>query len=432
MILLLLWFPCGIVVADELPATDGTEPPGETIDDVAATGDADEEALDGREEIDENGDDTADYDVDTTIDYTESSEGIAIDGDLRPIVDTFDRDTRDGMSVSDERLGLRFRLRGDYGITDEWHVGARLAGVCFTDDCDPDWYFDSSAPTNNGLAGGQVTFDELYMNWFRTERGAFAIGRLQTRAVLRGGVYAKSLDRNDSNNVNVTWTDGGQATYRARNGWNSTLILQYNGRDGPGSIRRGQLDFDDDGARTTTFVGFENLQNWGPIAQRAFGISYLPNSLLKDGDPSGRREDYWGLVGRLMFRVPQRREGVRFRTGTEIGYAPETPTSAAANLDTSVSGLAWNIVASVMDFLPGHNFGINYAQTGAGWLLSPQYRQNEELFELRYQWRTRRGQLLEARVRWREEIEQRIGTVQKREEFDFYLRLTWEFTVKDR
>lgn len=38
----------------------------------------------------------------------------------------------------------------------------------------------------------------------------------------------------------------------------------------------------------------------------------------------------------------------------------------------------------------------------------------------------------EARVRWREDLEQQIVTLQKREEFDFYLRATVEFTVKDR
>jgi hypothetical protein len=422
MVLLLLWPALGSVVADELPATDGAEPLGEMID----TDGYDAEA------VDEDEDDTADYDVDSTVDYTESSEGLAIDGDLRAIVDYFDRDTRDGASVSDERLGVRVRLRADFGITDNVHVGARLAGTCFTGDCDPEFVLDSTTTTNSGLKGGQFTFDELYLQWFRTERGAFAFGRLQTRFVLRGGVYAKSLDRNNSNNVNVNWTDGLQATYRARNGWNSSFVLERNARDGTGSIRRGQLDFDDSKARNTYFAGFENITRWGPVSQRGFDVSYLPASLLKDGDPNGRREDYWGFVGRLMFRWPQRSEGIRFRGGTEIGYAPETATSAAANLDTSVSGLAWNIVASIMDFRPRHNIGINYAQTGAGWLLSPQYRPNEELFEIRYQYRPKGFALLEARVRWREDLEQQIGTLQKREEFDFYLRATVEFTVKDR
>ena len=37
-----------------------------------------------------------------------------------------------------------------------------------------------------------------------------------------------------------------------------------------------------------------------------------------------------------------------------------------------------------MDFLLAQSIGINYAQTGAGWLISPQFRPNEELFEVLY------------------------------------------------
>ncbi len=87
-----------------------------------------------------------------------------------------------------------------------------------------------------------------------------------------------------------------------------------------------------------------------------------------------------------------------------------------------------------MDFLPTHSIGINYAQTGAGWLLSPQFRPNEELFEIRYIWNPRRPYfpLLEARIRWREDLEQRVGTLRKQEELDGYIRLTWEFALKGR
>jgi len=39
--------------------------------------------------------------------------------------------------------------------------------------------------------------------------------------------------------------------------------------------------------------------------------------------------------------------------------------------------------------------------------------------------------LLEARVRWREDLEQLTDRARKRA-FDFYLRVTWEFDVKRR
>jgi len=40
--------------------------------------------------------------------------------------------------------------------------------------------------------------------------------------------------------------------------------------------------------------------------------------------------------------------------------------------------------------------------------------------------------LVEARIRWREDLEQIVDTSQKREEFDGYLRFTWDWTFKPR
>lgn len=89
------------------------------------------------------------------------------------------------------------------------------------------------------------------------------------------------------------------------------------------------------------------------------------------------------------------------------------------------------VVASVMDFVEGHSIGLNYARTEAGWLLSPNFRPNEELAEVRYQWRPRRPPTFEARVRWREDLEKLSGAARRRDDFDVFVRLTWQFTVTD-
>jgi hypothetical protein len=155
--------------------------------------------------------------------------------------------------------------------------------------------------------------------------------------------------------------------------------------------------------------------------------------LLKDGDPDGRREDYAGLVGRLAVRWPPRSEGLRLRAGMEMGYAPETPTNAAVDLPGAgdASGLAWDIVISAMDIAPHHHIGVNYGRTGAGWLLAPQFRPNEELREIRYQWRPEHLPLLEARIRHRQDLEKLEGVQEKRSVFDLFVRLTWRFTIKE-
>jgi hypothetical protein len=166
--------------------------------------------------------------------------------------------------------------------------------------------------------------------------------------------------------------------------------------------------------------------------QRGLDISYLPKSLLKEGELSGLREDYYGIVLRTANRWPERDEGIRLRVAAELGYAPETQTRAAAGLvgDGDVDGLAWNVVLSLMDFRPNHSIGINYGEVDAGWLLSPQFRQNESLVEIRYLWRKNQRLAFDFRIRRRKEMEQQTLTVGKREETDVFIRLTWGRTIR--
>jgi len=192
------------------------------------------------------------------------------------------------------------------------------------------------------------------------------------------------------------------------------------------------LNFIDDDSRGTTFLAFENLQREGFLIQRGLDISYLPKSLLKDGGLNGRIEDYWGLVARAAGRWPVRPVGPSLRVSGELGYAPETQTKASENLvgTGDVDGLAWNFTASIMNFWPDHSIGINYGRTDAGWLLSPQYGKNEQLFEFRYLWRKSRQLAIDIRGRWLEDLEKPLNADRKCDSFDFYLRLTWGISAR--
>jgi hypothetical protein len=371
--------------------------------------------------------------TESTIDEKVARRAWKISGDVRPIVDALFEESRDGTDESDAAPGVRARIGANFGITGNLRVGTRIAGSGFVGNFNPNFILPGGDVSNSDLDTGTFTFDQLYLLWQRQDRFSFAIGRLQTRFQLLGGVYAKSLDRNNSNNWRVNWTDGLQATINT-GGWTSNLVVEVNPDDGPSGVRRPPLDFDDNGARYSYFLGFENTARWGTVVQRAFDISLLPASLLKDGDPDGRRTDYWGFVGRLVFVWPPATEGLRIRAGTEMGYAPETPTHGGVDLSGSgdVSGFAWNVVISAMEFAPGHNIGINYARTGAGWLISPQYRPNEELIELRWQWLTWKIPLFETRIRLRTDLDQQIDTARQRTQWDIYIRATWRFTLWDR
>jgi hypothetical protein len=81
----------------------------------------------------------------------------------------------------------------------------------------------------------------------------------------------------------------------------------------------------------------------------------------------------------------------------------------------------------MVEFRPGHSVGINYGRTDAGWLLSPQYRENEEALEIRYMWRRSRNLALDVRGRWRRELEQLENTTRKQEELNVFARFTLGF-----
>jgi len=430
--LLLLAIPPANAQNKEPPEVENEEDVAEIVDEFDCPEQDEDEGVD---EVDPRcleialveQDDTADIDTNSTMDTAGDRQGLIIGGDFRPLVNYVDNSRRSGDAFTNTDTQARVRLKASARLSNLIGVGARVAGRCSSDDCDFDWISSSSTPQSNGLAHGQFTFDEAFIHLFRDDRFDLTLGRQQTRSVLRAGVFSRSLDRNDSNNTNVTWTDGAHFALRRRRGWDGQVIVQHNAADGSGSVRRGQLDFAPSSARTSYYISTENRVPLGPIAQRSLSISYLPNSLLKDGVADGRRETYIGYVVRMAFRWPQKTDGPRLRAGFEIGYAPEVPTSEAANIDASVDGLAWNVALSLMEFKPRHNIGVFYSRTGAGWLLSPNFLQNEESFEVRYQWRPRNFPAIDARIRWREDTHQLTTADRKRERIDAFLRLTWQF-----
>lgn len=66
-----------------------------------------------------------------------------------------------------------------------------MSGIFSANDCDPDFIFQPDIPTKVGLSDGQITIDSLFFQWFRTEKFNVAVGRMETKFVARGGVYAK-------------------------------------------------------------------------------------------------------------------------------------------------------------------------------------------------------------------------------------------------
>ena len=346
-------------------------------------------------------------------------------GDARVGYIREEREDRDGTIENLSAWQGRLRVGTRRNIFDWLVFDARLAINCSSEKCDPDLTLDPSDTTTTSIEPGDISFDSLFFHVFRREGFDAAIGRMQTKFTTRAGVFAKSLDRNNSNSFNINWTDGFHGAYHLNNESTWHFIAEYNDPEGASNVRRPPLDFTDDDTRVSYYTNWESLQQAGPFTQRGIGVTYLPSALQKDGLEGNQVEDYIGVVARFATAWGWGDGGRRWNIAGELGYAPETPTRAAVGLpgEGDTDGFAWAIYLSLMDFRPNHSIGINYSVTDPGWLISPQYRANGELTELRYLWRRTRDLALEFRVRYREEVEPLLG-LSTQGETDFFARFT--------
>jgi len=350
-----------------------------------------------------------------------------LNGDVRAGFYSLHRDDRDGTEDTTDELRLRVRTGIGAKFNEQWLAQVRFAGRYSTDDRN-DLHFEifNSLPADDGLRRGDSTLDEIYVEYRPDTAWQVRLGRFQSKAELEG-VAKKSLDRNDSPNTDITWTDGVQVKHMSASGWATTAIAQYNDSEGATQVRRAPLDFRDDGSRVSYFVGLENKQKSGSIVQRAVDVTWLPDALHSDGVGAGQVDDYWGLVGRLAGQWPMR-GSTKFMLAGEVGYAPNTPQRSVVGTGTSgdADGLAAQITFNFIDIVPKHSAGLVFGRAGDGWLLSPDFGPNANLVELRYKWAIDKKQTLEARARNREDIHQRVGSLYKREDVDFYVRYTFK------
>lgn len=349
-------------------------------------------------------------------------------GDVRTGFFSLHREDRNGQSTTTDEF--RLRLRAGLGVTlnEEWKGKIRFAGRYSTDDKNHNHFeIFHRIPADDGLRLGDSTLDEIYLEHQPSPAWQIRAGRFQSKAEL-AGVAAKSLDRNDSPNTDITWTDGVQLRHQGESGWVTTVIAQYNNKNGPSQVRRGALNFSQDDSRVSYFAGIENTRPWGPLVQRALDITWLPGALHTRGIGAGTVESYWAVVGRLAAQWPLQ-QGMKFMVAGELGYAPNTPLRRVTKTGTTGhgDGVAAQISFNLIDFFPHHSVGLVFGQAGDGWLLSPDFGDNARLAEVRYQWVIDKKQSFEARVRQREDIRQRIGSLDKREDFDYYLRYTYKF-----
>ena len=338
-------------------------------------------------------------------------------------------DQRDGSRDRDDRAQMRLRLRATSDADRAWQLNMGAAGSFASDQDGIDFYLRRERPTRTGVNAGDGTVDVFNLRYRHPDSGTtLRIGRFATSFTLPI-VPGKSLIRNDASNFNIGWTDGVYLQTPLNEGWELHLIGQLNSRKGSGNTARSPLDFGETRFRSSLFAGIEARQPWGPVTTRMLSLVYIPDALADAGLNVADRDDYLGISAKLAATWPIQDAGMRLVAAGELAHAFNTPSRETQRLpgDGATGGNAWQASLNLYDWQPGHSIGAVYGRLEPGWLVSNDYRENDQLFEVRYRWQARPDTVVELRYRWRREIERLIDAEQRRQNQDVYLRATYRF-----
>lgn len=347
--------------------------------------------------------------------------------DLRAGFYASERDARDGGESSAENLRARLRAHFERDLGGHWLFRSRLAGTFSTAGNDFSFPLDRYRASPTGVHPGEVHFDELFLRWANAKGSQqVRIGRFQTGFSLPV-VPGKSLDRNDSSNVGIGWTDGVHWQGEVGGGWTGHAIAQLNHRKGTGNTARAPLSFTDSSSRLGSYLALRSTERLGPLTLRMLSLHWIPDALATHGAADPGREDYLTATAKAAAEWPLGESGTRLVLAGEYGRSFNNPARSTLLVggDDEIAGNGYQVSANLFDIRPGHHLGVVYAHVQGGWLTSNDFRNNDELYEIRYQRRFTPDLSMEVRFRIRDEIERRIGAVRDQRDHDLYARLTW-------
>jgi hypothetical protein len=229
---------------------------------------------------------------------------LSLGADLRAGYFRLHRDERSGSSTITDDFRARIRAHAALRLAADLDAVVRLAGRFSSEQESTSFYVRDHAPATDGLLLGEATLDEAYMRYRPSSMWTVRVGRMQTKFTL-ADLQGKSLDRGDSPNTDITWTDGAHVTYAAGTAWRAHLVLQHNAREGATNVLRPPLDFQHPDSRITFFAALESARPAARLVQRGLDVTYIPRALAVIGRGSDAREDYVAVVGRasLAWRV---------------------------------------------------------------------------------------------------------------------------------
>lgn len=339
------------------------------------------------------------------------------------------RDTRSGGTDDAATSGSRFRLRLKRDIGESCRFQTRLAATAADDGNDWEFYVRADRDTGTEVNPGTATFDEFFVQCESADSGSqWRFGRMQSNLDLPH-MATRSLDRSQASSLNIGWTDAIAFRQQLGAGWYGEILAQYNGSDGNGQTTRGPLSFDDSDSRIGFFGVLGNDADVGPVFMRALAVTVYPDALASEGIAGSAREDYVTATFKLGAGWDLGDSNRRLVAVGEIGRAFETPQRFAVGLPGSgdADGWGWQLGADLVDVFPRHTMGVNYGRADAGWLISNDFRQNNELAEFRWQFKYSATLRFEFRARWRRELDRLASADFLQRDRDVRLRTTWKF-----
>lgn len=348
-----------------------------------------------------------------------ASEDWRLGGDLRVSGTWSERSDRNAARSDDEALRARVRVSVQRAFGDSLETRVRLAGRFASDQDGSRLWLRRAAPGRNGAEFGDAVFDEAWLRWRpRDSDWLLQVGRFQTADAL-ATLQGKGLGQNDSPNLDIHWTDGVRLERSLGEGAAARLQLMSMASGGPGSVHRAPLDFSTGGSRVAASFSVDSRAAWGPFIQRAVGVHWYPDALAGSGLGASAREDYLTLTARATAAWPLGEGGSRVLLGAEVGHAPNTPDSTG--------GHAWQLELDAEGPDRKQSLGVVWGRAQSGWLVSSDFRNNDALGEVRWLWRIHSKLSVDARWRWRREIEVPASAQQARVDRDAYARMTWRF-----
>lgn len=354
--------------------------------------------------------------------------------DVKPIGDLrtgyYSKESSETGKANKAASEIRFRIRAGVKtqISHKLSASLRFAGrfYAFTDpyrrnDTGFD-YIDAIPQYKDSIPAGQTSIDNAFLKYTFGDKSYVRVGRFRSSYELKG-VAKKSLDRNNSPNSDITWTDGAHLSMKLPGHHRLNAIAQYNPENATTVLRK-PLNFARTKSRLSYFLGLQHTKTKGPFVQREIDLTIMPAALCESGINAaangcndGLASTYVAGVVRLASQWKISDSGTKFLLGTEFGYSPTTADKNKVN--GGDDGVAYQLTFNFIGFAPKHSIGAVYNKAGGAWLLSPDFTNNNTLKELRYAWKFAKKQKIEFRIRQRENI---VASDKLRN--DLYLRYT--------